>query len=52
MAQHGWEKAIQDRRVNDTQLGKWLRNCRVAYNESRLAKWLIRELQAIPGWDW
>ena len=33
-------------------LGEWVREKRLAYAEGRMARWLVAEIEMLPGWTW
>jgi hypothetical protein len=50
--EHGMH-CLNARTVCDrVRLGAWVTSRRVDYREGRLARWLKRELEQIPGWTW
>jgi uncharacterized protein (DUF2132 family) len=52
VAEHGWEKLSRTTRFREFHLGSWCDSRRVEYRKGKLADWLQRELEAIPGWRW
>jgi len=53
LADHGWENLHGKTRTADGfQLGPWVVARRFEHRRGNLAKWLVAELEAIPGWVW
>jgi hypothetical protein len=52
VAEHSWEELAPGTRFREFNLGNWCQGRRAAYRAGKLAEWLQRELEAIPGWSW
>ena len=52
VAKHGWKQVRRSGRVQGVNLHSWCDTRRGEYHKGKLADWLRRELEAIPGWRW
>jgi hypothetical protein len=52
MAAHGWKRVRRSVRYKGVNLHNWCACRRSDYCKGKLADWLRRELEAIPGWRW
>lgn len=50
--QHGWNALTVETEVEGVKLSGWCATRRTEYRRGTLAKWLIKALEAIPGWSW
>lgn len=50
--QHGWDALATRPVVDGVRLDKWVAHRRDEYRKGELDRWLIRGLEAIPGWTW
>jgi len=49
---HGWDALRTKPAVDGVNLHQWVINRRTEYDRGRLDEWLIRGLEALPGWTW
>lgn len=49
---HGWDWLRTKPVVDDIQLERWVAHRRSEHNRGTIERWLIRALEAIPGWTW
>jgi len=49
---HGWDALATRPVVDGVRLDKWVHHRRDEYRKGELDAWLIRGLEAIPGWTW
>ena len=49
---HGWAGITRDSVADGLPLWEWVANRRQERRDGRLAPWIARALQAIPGWTW
>jgi hypothetical protein len=52
VAEHGWERVTRRTLADGFHLGHWVSVRRTDYKRGILSDYLIRELEAIPGWTW
>lgn len=52
VAEHGMERLRRGTRVGGFHLGHWVTVRRTEYRRGELPTWLVKELEAIPGWTW
>lgn len=49
---HGWDAVTQETELDGVNIVRWCINRRAAYRRGKLAPWLVKALEAIPGWCW
>jgi hypothetical protein len=49
---HGWDALRAKRIVEGVDLHRWVIHRREEYWQRRLDAWLVRGLEALPGWTW
>lgn len=49
---HGWEVLATKPIVDGARLDKWVYHRRDEYKRGELDTWLVRGLEALPGWTW
>jgi hypothetical protein len=49
---HGWDAIAAKPVVDDVRLDKWVAHRRDEYKRGDLDAWLVRGLEALPGWTW
>ena len=49
---HGWDALTTKPIVDGVRLDNWVARRREAYKLGEVDAWLIRGLEAIPGWTW
>jgi hypothetical protein len=50
--QHGWDALATRPVIDGARLDKWVHHRREEYRLGELDDWLIRGLEALPGWTW
>ena len=49
---HGWEALATKPVMDGARLDKWVYHRREEYKQGELDAWLVRGLEALPGWTW
>jgi len=52
VARHPRAQIRSKTRFQGFHLGQWVNNRRVEYRRGELPRWLVRELESVPGWKW
>lgn len=53
VSRHGWEDfRVETRTRSGVRVGRWANYVRLLHRRDHLPRWLVAELEAIPGWTW